>query len=93
MSRNRRRLNITEREVENKIIDVVVAVAILFFCTSLMLLSLADHACGPAAHAVPSGDVVHWGAMPPPYPQDLADSKRASGALSAELAYIPRVKR
>jgi len=93
MSKNRRRLNLTERDMETKVIDVAMLVAILFVCTSLLLSDLADHACGHAAHAVPSVDVVRWGAMPPPYPQDLADSKRASGALSVNLVKYGHAQR
>ena len=56
---NRRRsARLTDRDVENKVIEAVFLLLIVFFCTSLTLLSLADHACGPAAHAVPSVDVV-----------------------------------
>lgn len=85
MSKNRRRVNITEREMENKVIDVVIAVAILLFCTSLTLTTLADHACVPAAHAAPAGDVVHRVPSRRTPCHTLEDSQRASGELSSSF--------
>lgn len=54
----RRRVRLTNRDVKNKVIEAVMMALIVFFCTSLFLTSLADHACGPAAHAAPTVDVV-----------------------------------
>lgn len=46
---NRRRSKLTDRDVENKVIETTILIAIIFFCTSLMLSTLADVACSPAA--------------------------------------------
>jgi hypothetical protein len=67
--------------VENKVIDAVFLLLIVFVCTSLTLLSHADHACGPAAHAAPTVDVVQ-GAHGPLLAPRLPASEQA-GQLAA----------
>jgi hypothetical protein len=51
---NRRRSRLTDRDVENRVIEAVVFVSMVFFCTSLFLFTLAGVACGPAARPVPA---------------------------------------
>ena len=70
--------------------------AVMCVCTSLYLATMAEHACGPAAYAVPSEDVVHGGPLMLAttfYAEDPADSSETNGALPANLIGVWSVRR
>ncbi len=83
MPANRHRARLTEKDVENKVVGVAVAVATLFFCTSTFLLNLArvadvrPVACAPAARLVPAH-------VPSPSPYEPAC--RPASEQAGELA-------
>lgn len=79
---NRRRSLLTDRDIENKFIEAVVFLGLMVFCTSLFLLTLADHACGPAAHAAPALDVVQWAHGPLLTPEARRQASEQAGQLA-----------
>lgn len=81
---NRRRsARLSNRDVENKVIGFVVFFSVCFFCTSLFLFSLADHACGPAVHAAPSVDVVQGSQRSLLTPEARRQASEQAGQLAA----------
>jgi len=75
---NRRRSTLTDRDVENKVIQAVLLLGIIFFCTSLMLTTIADIACAPAARSVLATTSHH-----PPYNSQTAAASEQAGELAA----------
>jgi hypothetical protein len=82
LAKNRRRWLGTDRDVENKMIEIVVMGSILFFCTSLLLFTLADVACAPAARSVPANT-----SLLSPYNQQ---HQRPSSEQAGEMASFYR---
>ena len=76
---NRRRsARLTDRDVENKVIQAVLLLGILFFCTSTFLTTIADIACAPAARSVLATTSHH-----PPYNSQTAAASEQAGELAA----------
>lgn len=80
---NRRRSTLSDRDLETKVVDIVILLALCFFCTSLFLSTLADHACGPAVHAAPSADVVQGAHGPLLTPAQQRQASEQAGQLAA----------
>ncbi|QQG66340.1 hypothetical protein [Desulfobulbus oligotrophicus] len=69
--------------MKNKVIEAVMMLLIIFFCTSLLLVTLADHACGPAAHAAPTVDVVQRSPRSLLTPIEQRQASEQAGQLAA----------
>jgi hypothetical protein len=79
MVMNRRRTNLTDRDIENRVIDTVFLFFLIFACTTTLLFTLAGVACGPAARPVPAST-----SSQSPYEKTLAASaSEQAGQLAA----------